>query len=83
MLYLWLGCADEGGLQDEAGDEDGLDDDEAEISEVHGPNQDAATSQAQIISTACWLTMKEAAMLTGTLMQVVPLSGQAFLERDH
>ena len=37
--------------------------------------QDASTAHAQIISTACWLTMKEVAMLAGTLAQVAPLAG--------
>ncbi|KAK9806642.1 hypothetical protein WJX73_003561, partial [Symbiochloris irregularis] len=64
------GMSDEQEADDQEGPEAGFFDDGLE-----GPNQDAATSQAQIISTACWLTMKELAMLVGTLMQVVPLTG--------
>ena len=31
--------------------------------------------RAQVMSTACWLTIKEAAFLLGHLAQAAPLSG--------
>ena len=50
--------ADEGVMDDDFhGDEEGQEQD------LDAPSVDASTSQAQTISTACWLTMKEVAML--------------------
>ena len=66
------GMVDEDELGDAPGDEG---DAYTEDMDAVAPCHDARTSQAQVVSTACWLTMKEVAMLVGTLAQVAPLSG--------
>lgn len=76
FVELLLTCAAEEGL---AG-EDGMDGANELDDDVSSDQRNAALT-TQSISTACWLTMKEVAMLQGTLAQVIPLSGQQLPKR--
>ena len=51
----------------------------SEVLEVGGEPDEGGElgPRAQVMSTACWLTIKEASFLLGHLVQAAPLSGTA------
>ena len=61
----------------------GGDDDDAHADDVDvdddadGDNDGGFAPKAQMVVTACWLTMKEVSLLTGELARVVPIPGGA------
>ena len=63
------------------GDDDMNDDDDAADVDMgeggEGGEGESLAPKAQMVVTACWLTMKEVSLLTGELARVVPLPGSA------
>ena len=55
-------------MEDDGGDAD-------DGSDGGGPGGESLAPRAQMVVTACWLTMKEVSLLTGDLAAVVPLPG--------
>ena len=61
----------------------GGDDDDAHADDVDvdddadGDHDGGLAPKAQMVVTACWLTMKEVSLLTGELARVVPIPGGA------
>ena len=65
---LLRGWADAGDIREEGAEDD-----------VDGDMTQSLAPAAQLVNTACWLTLGEAATLLGRLAETVPVSGAAGL----